>query len=508
MKQRFYILGCFLTIMSVLYPDMASSMPIGIHKIIAYEASLLQEVPSEIRVYRGNLESCPSHFKETICEGTYDEDADRDPRLNPGDPNSWYLMLNWGTHFWNPEGGPEGGLLTRIGDLPVNLDSKNAYQRADDLFNQAVSIYSSNPSLAYYLLGRVIHLVVDMATPAHVHLDPHIGDSTSTGDDSLEEYLDFLYGDNIAGIERFRRDFPINKLGEFDHKKFDASYTLESPLYKIFYLMAATSKAFDSDDADGQNDRGGRRGRSINAVKNISNLQYVWTIRDNSLKKSFLSDYQISKARNKIILKNFLLSRLDKTYDSIRIDFSDGYEIYNLREFKKTDIGDKDLQEISSTLIPAAILSSAEIYRLFWLITHPTLSKDDSVMIVLNKSEEKIYISRPEPIKIAIDISSRGWNGIDTEVYAWLDAIVKGDKVMLYFNNGSWVPFKDYQDMRPAIALFKLHDVHGFIWTVVEETFSISDDVLFNINLCIDRKIDGIYTPSESICNGIPLKIN
>src|SRR5205085_9414004 len=69
------------------------------------------------------------------------------------------LSLN---HFWDPDTNDH---------LPLGDTARN---RAITFFNQAITDYnSSNPARAYFTLGRVAHLLEDMAQPAHVHLDVH-----------------------------------------------------------------------------------------------------------------------------------------------------------------------------------------------------------------------------------------------------------------------------------------------------------------------------------------------
>lgn len=480
----------------------------NMHKIIAYEAAFLQGVPTEIGIYYGNIENCPSGLKNNICDGLYDEDADRDPRINPGNPFVWFSLFNWGTHFWNPEGGPHGGLLESVGNVALNLDSQNAYQRAKDLYEKAVSIYNDDPFYAYYLLGRVVHLLEDMATPSHVHLDPHIDDSTIYGDDSFEEYLNLNYSDDEDGIVRFRKDFSFFNLLPINYKILpDGGYSEEPPLFNIFYSMANISKSFDSDDADGSIDRGIRRGKSIIPVRNISTLKYAWAIKSNSFEKKILLNYGISKKRNKFILSNFSIksiSEVSNPFDSIKLDFVDGSEIYSLRDFVMTDIDDKNITDTSRILIPSAIKHTAMIYKLFWNDTHPTFIKSIP-LLELNEGKQFMPITKG-PIDIKIYVDPKDWLQNNVEVFAWVDAFFGGDRVTLYFFNNTWHPFYKHYEMRPAISDFRLHDI-DLIWRLLYDS-SLLSGLVFNLNLCIDRFIDGFYTPAESICDGVSIKIS
>lgn len=494
--------------MMLLFESAVFALPMGVHKIISYEASLLQGVPSEIGVYVGVPEACTFGFRDSICEGVYDEDAGRDPRTNPANPFSWLGMLNWGTHFWDPDEGHSGGLLEEVDGIPVNLESKNAFQRAWELYQSAVSIYSTDPLAAYYLLGRAIHLIGDMATPAHVHLDPHISDAAVTGDDSFEEYLDVRYGNDLAGLMEFERDFPLFGLIPVGYDDLpDEGYPEGPLLYRVFFSMAHTSKGYDSDDADGRVDEGIRRGMSIKPSKDISGLKYVMILRPGYPGEMLLKGYQLSPARGKFILYNSVLQQLINAvppYEEISLGFPDGSVVHQLAEFNNSDIGDSDASEIAGILIPSAIKHTAAVYQLFWRETHPTLN-DDIPVVTLNGGEQRLYVTKPEPVDIVIDIASMEWSGTDVEVYAWLDASLNGERVRLYFLDGVWHPFNGYQEMRPAIPLYRLYDISGFTWNLLEDT-SMLPGVAFNINLCLDRCIDGLYTPAESVCEGVYIR--
>jgi len=117
----------FIALLAMTSGSQAYAFPPEIHRIIAYESSLIEGVPSEINVYIGDPENCINNFGDNICEGAYDEDAERDPRISTPNFFTWWGLFNWGTHFWQPNGGPTGGRLDSIGAIPVNLESKNAY---------------------------------------------------------------------------------------------------------------------------------------------------------------------------------------------------------------------------------------------------------------------------------------------------------------------------------------------------------------------------------------------
>ncbi|MEK7649647.1 MAG: MopE-related protein [Patescibacteria group bacterium] len=103
------------------------------------------------------------------------------------------------THFWDPDldpTGAQGGLslglrpgknlndiLKKLGsplcpeaDQPSCEERETALSRARSLWSHALNLYrAGNKREAYYVLGRVAHLLSDLTVPAHVHSDVHGG---------------------------------------------------------------------------------------------------------------------------------------------------------------------------------------------------------------------------------------------------------------------------------------------------------------------------------------------
>jgi hypothetical protein len=238
----------------------------GIHSMITEEAAQLNGIPQEIV---DNI--------TIIRQGSIDEDEDRNPLDNfPWDIleiERWEGFFNWGSHFWNPEAGPNGGILADIHctspclltleftDFLVNFDGMNAYQRASYLMEEAVQFHSSgNLSAAYDNLGRIAHLLEDMGTPAHVHLDWHVWYvfCEECDSDSYEDYMHSYEGDTTTFEATFVT--PYSPLTPVDVTTLgDGGYSGTDDLFRLFYNMAITSKDYDSDDAFGNDDAGSRR---------------------------------------------------------------------------------------------------------------------------------------------------------------------------------------------------------------------------------------------------------
>jgi hypothetical protein len=90
--------------------------------------------------------------RDAVAKGTVDEDIGLRP-------------IN---HFYNP--------VTGLNTMPFRRET--ALQRCRRLWRLAVGLGrglpSDDPLVAYKALGRSMHLLQDMSSPAHVHDDPHV----------------------------------------------------------------------------------------------------------------------------------------------------------------------------------------------------------------------------------------------------------------------------------------------------------------------------------------------
>lgn len=255
------------------------------------------------------------------------------------------------------------------------------------LYEQAVAAFPTDPGQAHDLLGRVLHLLTDMATPAHTHLDPHVSDKLATlldtpglAVDCFERYLGWHYvtgkpdTGNIdpTGRLRFEGDFlqdPIQPVWPVYLD--DGGHPELGDLYRLFYSMAIHTARWDSNDADGTGPAGIGGG----------SLRWRWKIDvpfvdPASIKVSLVDAQGNSTPVDPIATVGggrILLP--DITYGSARsVEIShDGTTVQlAARRIEQMDqIADVDCRRIALDLMPAAIAHTAALYRLFWRDTHP-----------------------------------------------------------------------------------------------------------------------------------------
>jgi hypothetical protein len=364
-----------------------NALPSRVHAILAYEAARMPAVPAEIGsdVYVGVPDNPISEDQDnSLCEGAFDEDYDRTPRsifdvLDFSDPNR---VWGWGSHFWNPMAGPNAGLLPVLNAPP----SQNAYQRGAMLYHQAVNLYPTDPAGAYYVLGRAVHLLTDMATPAHTHLDVHvadqlagIADAPELAADSFEHYLSSNYVTRLdmpsdpdpTGRLRFEQDFiagPIDPV--VPAYLSDGGHPDLGDVYKVFYSMARESILWDSNDRDGAGPAGIGGGslrwfRQIDVTFADATTLEVWEIAPDGTEVRLEPIATIDQGR-------ILLPHDVAPSSKVRISH-DGVDtiVPGSRITRLGQIADADCKRMAQDLMPKAIAHTETLYRLFWRDTHP-----------------------------------------------------------------------------------------------------------------------------------------
>lgn len=210
-----------------------------------------------------------------VSQGAWDEDhcsltlyPPPGPLCFPGIPN--------GHHSWDPDTNTFWTEPALWGDFGSGLS------HAKNLFKRAVDAYSRGDFDAAYLwLGRAMHMLGDVSTPAHVHLDTHLpGDA-----DSYEGWLsENNHNNTSAWISAHppgtQWDMDFHDLPTWDELSMDIQSQLtqasqvygergsgqalwelgpvgEDPvIFRLMYLLAEEADNWDSDDVPGEHNHG------------------------------------------------------------------------------------------------------------------------------------------------------------------------------------------------------------------------------------------------------------
>lgn len=160
-----------------------------------------------------------TQIEKELAQGAIDEDEciNLDAHGMP-----WEFHPNWNSHFFDPTGKLHPADVFSPAANPVDctfigpsatFTQTTAAARAGQLWTIAENEYKAGNYLrTYRVLGRVMHLLEDMASPAHAHIDPH-GQANlfDCGGDS-DDFERWGYCDGVAShiLDYFRFDTEPN----------------------------------------------------------------------------------------------------------------------------------------------------------------------------------------------------------------------------------------------------------------------------------------------------------
>lgn len=232
---------------------------------------------SELAAYIGVVDKY-DHGNTSVIEGSCDED--RGSACPWGDQTSGDSYDSPLGHYWAHKAD-----FTRTYDDGY-LGEDSAVNRAYKYFTGGVGltgIYDAGwgvnatqgqgitykyaaelKAAAYYWLGHVAHLLADVTLPAHAHADPH-------GTDDFFNMLDEYERYTAEGSNWTQWGFPVTSgmrggpAGDIraSQEIEDAIASGFGALYNLFYEAASLADDYDSDDANGQVQRGAMRSGGI-----------------------------------------------------------------------------------------------------------------------------------------------------------------------------------------------------------------------------------------------------
>lgn len=286
------------------------------------------------------------------------------------------------THFWNPDGGFNAGLYVATPTL-YHFDS--ALLVADAHFRNALIAYQAGQKAnAYYLLGRMAHLLADMSVPAHVLRDWHIP-WLSIDQDGYEIYT--ARDGNYTRITSTSLGVSIPNRALLACY-FDTPAGFDTDMVNLFFDQAASSQRFDSDDKNGKSTDYGqgkyRLGWDALATGKTLSRAELWNA-ELGIPTTFnrdlvrFADYDVfTDCDNPQNIRICYYETFFNTYNNhadkrIKAFYTDGSNAFvdaNLDEI--TDIPDSILKCIYQPKLEAdAIGHVAALYQLFWDRTHP-----------------------------------------------------------------------------------------------------------------------------------------
>jgi len=426
-------------------------MKTQIHKLMTHE--MLKPLNSILANFFKTERVNGDRVIDIIARGSYIEDTLVFPEAHPTNVSPWL------EHYWQHNLGDKGlhHPLYSYGSsilLGVNLtNNRAAYLRATDYWNDYVwgrdnKVWRDKSSVekerALLFLGRIIHLLEDMSTPAHTNNDIHVGNGNEKNwydDDDFEDYVELECQKNRGRLpSKYKAS---SRLRTFNPR--------DMSIHDIFAGLARETMKYDSDDEDG--------------TESELPYHYPWYRRDHVLD---LTDWACDT-----IAKN--LMPLSYSYGAaLLIKFLNDMQINSTSTTPKVD-----KCELKFILKSLKICSDGDSFGEGEIIIKVVNGKDyksiderDIVELQGVNSGEKINLHYPLAIKSTIKADE------STEVYMEVhddDATING-----FIGRASFII--DYENLREAIDS--------------EERLSLkSNDGCVEIEIEVDAECSSKYTP-------------
>lgn len=315
-----------------------------------------------------------------LIEGAQEEDHYdplRDVYAGPLSACNFFLR-----HFWEPDSYDDGlfdeGLVQVPGcPLPPAEATGSAVNKAEIYWTRAKTAYFlGDKELAYYYLGRVVHLLEDLSSTPHTHNDPH---PDLLNDDEFEEYMGRKSGD--------WDDNPLT--GEVDpaHFGFDNNYLRWGWSHTTNASLRLTpvdpenlsEKVFQEWYGSRHQHRGQRQ--VCDAPGPCVFRRY-----DDDWPAWAFGHAQANPARARLELYSRsslfrIFYSLAEITDDFPSDSRDGDNPAFDRDNDGFDIREDRIVAYANTIMPAAIEHIAGLYRLFW--TETNFPASPSAMLIL-----------------------------------------------------------------------------------------------------------------------------
>src|SRR3972149_6327817 len=492
------------------------------HQHIAREAiDVWEDVPQELKDYAskeniGRYENVSAKciFKNSCAD--YDEGDDiivgsaEEDATKITDRKNNIETLSVSEHFWNPDlfdehfeldvGATFRSSLVSFGSC---LSYGGAFERAKELYDTAKFLYAlTDFEQSYYVLGKVAHLLTDLAVPAHVHNDIHTGllrsfiikhcsgKGPSAEDDAFEQFMGkrkniskYILGKGKElGSKEYNPDFLPNIPPDFDWSVVLKEVT---PIGKLFYYVAQKTQYFAS-DGDIFDPEMGSGDNGLYARKDGTESIFV----PNLWEGEVAAENIVSQPR--------------------QIESLNG---------KDNKIG---LNKAAEALVPHAIKAVAGLYRLFWMEVNASDCEIPQVGALIylcfiqgdpkNPGDNIIISTPPEEFGdfyFAKPISLAGVkNGLALNVYPRTDStLVDGWNITTGWGIRGR-PECGVGTQQDAILTAPVNGIHGY--SIIESQRSVEmrlDSIKDFVPSCSDITIEELELIFVSLFNVIPSPI-
>ena len=273
-------------------------------------------------------------------------------------------------HYWDPDIGYAAG-----------IGGTSNVQRAQALWNEATQDYfNNNKSGAYLLLGQMAHLLTDLTVPSHtLQVLPDWPQYYG----SLEQWCAGPSSDLLKNIKKYKStglsvipnvsSLSLQPSGcKFDYNTLFLAQ--KTDLLRLWLDAAESTDDSDSDDANGEVQKGKARGYAFQLSDASSDIYWVKAYDAyGGVQLIDAANYGLIESvppRRLVLLQSAYTNLRTLGYVTLEVTYYPGNvgdtQSFSLTGTMTPGLSDANAKTQASTLVPSAFRHVATLYKVFW----------------------------------------------------------------------------------------------------------------------------------------------
>ncbi|MFA4919653.1 MAG: hypothetical protein WC581_10430 [Thermodesulfovibrionales bacterium] len=132
------------------------------------------------------------------------------------------------------------------------------------------------------------------------------------------------------------------------------------------------------------------------------------------------------------------------------------------------------------------------VWLVLWGIFSAASARAD---VFINDFPEDITVYAGQPLDIPIFFLGGTNSGKPIELFVWIEGLQSGSKA--YYSFSGWVPFTDLANLGPLLSVDSMVEYVNIVWPMLNSTSEVES---FKLSICMDSKVDGLFTLDTSTC--------
>jgi len=146
----------------------------------------------------------------------------------------------------------------------------------------------------------------------------------------------------------------------------------------------------------------------------------------------------------------------------------------------------------SMSLRNKSVLLILCVWLALWGIFSAASARAD---VFINDFPEDITVYAGQPLDIPIFFLGGSNSGKPIELFVWIEGLQSGTK--FYDSSSGWVLFTDLANLGPLLSVDSMIDYAHIVWPMLNSTSGVES---FKLSICMDSKVDGLFTLDTSTC--------